>query len=110
MTDDDRIVLARQIEAAGATIYAPIPAYGGASQVRVSPDDLPLLVSDRDAWIAKACGVTPAQYELYEREERVPRCGAMTKSGHPCRNALASESDPGMFVKLHGNGNCQVHG
>lgn len=108
MTDSEKIVVARAISDAGGLILGRVPTVGGERMEQVQPGDLPLFLADPRMWIAKVSGITIADLDAYDLNDRMPRCGATTKAGHRCSNALASDSDPTEFTRLHG-GRCNVH-
>lgn len=108
MTDNEKIVVARAISDAGGMILGKVPTVGGERLEQVQPSDLPMFLLDPRMWIAKISGITIADLDAYDLNERMPRCGAITKAGRRCRNALASDSDPSNFARLHG-GRCNVH-
>lgn len=108
MTDNEKVVMARAISDAGGMIFGKVPAVGGERLEPIEPEDLPMFLLDPRIWVAKIYGITIADLDAYEHNERMPRCGATTKAGHRCRNALATVSDPAGFARLHG-GRCNVH-
>lgn len=108
MTDSEKVAVARAISDAGGMIVGKVPAVGGDCREQVQPGDLPMFLLDPRMWVAKISGITIADLDAYDLNERMPRCGATTKAGRRCRNALASDSDPADFARLHG-GRCNVH-
>jgi hypothetical protein len=104
----DAISVARQLENLGAVIYVQTDAAGGGRTFRLLPSDVQDFLDNPEFWKAKQWGVTPGEMDEWYSNDRMPRCGAMTKAGRRCRNYLASETDPNEFAKLHGS-RCVVH-
>src|SRR3954471_5365939 len=102
------IVIARRLKEAGATIWVEVDAAGGCRTFPLDPAEASEFLDDPRAWTAKQWGVTPTQLDEWDANDRMPRCGATTKAGRRCGNRLASDSDPGDFVALHG-GRCRIH-
>lgn len=104
----DPILVARRLQDAKAHIWVEVDAAGGYQQFRLDPADAADFLADPRSWTAKQWGITTAQLDEWEANDRMPRCGAATKSGKRCGNRLTSEIDPRRYVELDGE-YCHVH-
>lgn len=104
----DPIIFARRLQEAGATIWVEADAAGGCRQFRLDPSEAAQFLDDPRGWTAKQWGITAAELDEWEANDRMPRCGATTKAGKRCGNRLTSEVDPQRYVELDGD-YCNVH-
>lgn len=109
---------AELLEARGVSMLVTVDASGGGHTFPLKAKDVPLFLEDRDAWTAKAWGVTKDIFQQWKHEGGFVRCAGDTKAGRRCKNPvmgaavpeqLGAAVDPPVFAELLG-GYCHLHG
>ncbi len=111
MNDNDVQSVGIAIERAGAMVVMPIPCVGGTSSIRVFAHDLADYIRDPETFTARMLNVTPMQLQAWKVEGGVPKCGADTKWGAPCKNSVSPHVavEPASFASLHRQDYCHHH-
>jgi hypothetical protein len=109
MTLDKQTI--QEMRAAGISFVVSFRAPWGGTTVAIEPEEVPLFVQDCDALAAKHLNVTRQQYLDWVEADGSPQCGAVTKRGTRCANAVkgGNHRDIQDWLRLDG-GFCVTHG
>jgi hypothetical protein len=90
-------------------VIEPFSPLGGFNMITLTADEAAIYDANPDAWCAQHFGLTLKQYYEWNESGGVPFCGAITKAGKPCRNALSDALEPQEWLEWHRRYCCAAH-